>query len=60
MSINPNTNQGIAEVIYGNVDDYERCIVNMKKAENSWKTRPMPERGEIVRQIGEQLRKYCE
>jgi acyl-CoA reductase-like NAD-dependent aldehyde dehydrogenase len=47
-------------VIYGSVDDYERCISNMKKAENNWKSRPMPERGEIVREIGEQLRKYCE
>jgi acyl-CoA reductase-like NAD-dependent aldehyde dehydrogenase len=30
----------------------------MQDAEKAWKNTPMPKRGEIVRQIGEALRKF--
>lgn len=38
--------------------DYERCITNAKAAQREWQLTPAPVRGEIVRQIGEELRKY--
>ena len=38
--------------------DYERIVKTSQKAFSSWRTLPAPKRGEIVRQYGEELRKY--
>ncbi len=38
--------------------DTERCISNMMKAKAQWALTPAPKRGDIVRQIGDELRKY--
>ena len=40
------------------LEEYEKCITAMDKVEEKWKNLPGPKRGEIVRQIGEALRKY--
>jgi aldehyde dehydrogenase (NAD+) len=48
----------IASVYQASVEDYEAI---MKKAENAfkyWRKIPAPKRGEIVRQMGDKLRKY--
>jgi len=37
-------------------EDYEDCIAQMEKGKREWMLTPMPNRGEIVRQIGEALR----
>ena len=39
---------------------YEQVIKNAQNAFKSWKTIPAPQRGELVRQIGEELRKEKE
>ena len=37
--------------------DVDRCVANMNKAKKEWSRTPAPKRGEIVRQIGDELRK---
>lgn len=37
--------------------DAARCIANMKEAKAMWAKYPAPKRGEVVRQIGDELRK---
>lgn len=39
-------------------EDTQRCIDNMMKVKQEWALTPAPKRGEIVRQIGDELRKY--
>ena len=38
--------------------DYDRCVSAAQKAFKTWRMKPAPERGEIVRQYGEALRKH--
>jgi aldehyde dehydrogenase (NAD+) len=38
--------------------DYEKVMQQATHAFKSWKTMPAPQRGEIVRQYGDKLRKY--
>ena len=40
--------------------DYEKVIKTAQKAFVEWREIPAPKRGEIVRQYGEELRKYKE
>eukprot|EP01091_Cochliopodium_minus_P019057 TRINITY_DN788_c0_g1_i1.p1 TRINITY_DN788_c0_g1~~TRINITY_DN788_c0_g1_i1.p1 ORF type:complete len:530 (-),score=185.38 TRINITY_DN788_c0_g1_i1:33-1622(-) len=56
-SINPVDNEVIATVRGGSSEDYERVMEKLKKDEKTWRAIPMPKRGEIVRQIGDALRK---
>jgi aldehyde dehydrogenase family 7 protein A1 len=44
------------KVNLGTAADAERCIDNMNKAKKDWMMTPAPKRGEIVRQIGDELR----
>ncbi len=57
-SFSPSDGELIAGVHQANVEDYEDVIETAKKAFKVWRTVPAPKRGEIVRQIGEELRKY--
>eukprot|EP00922_Rhytidocystis_sp_ex-Travisia-forbesii_P059339 GHVS01088005.1.p1 GENE.GHVS01088005.1~~GHVS01088005.1.p1 ORF type:complete len:578 (+),score=66.14 GHVS01088005.1:132-1865(+) len=41
-------------------DSYEPCLVAMAGADAAWKQTPPPVRGEVVRLIGESVRKYKE
>lgn len=50
----------IAKVKYANENEYELCVEAAQKAFEVWKNIPAPKRGEIVRQIGEELRKNKE
>ena len=60
QSISPATGEVIAEVSQGNVDDYDACVVEARKAWSTWVDIPAPKRGEIVRQIGVALREKLE
>lgn len=55
--IDPATGQVIAEVATGTMKDYEECVKVARKAYKTWSNLPAPQRGEIVRQIGDELRK---
>mmetsp|Transcript_32048 Transcript_32048/g.37663 ORF Transcript_32048/g.37663 Transcript_32048/m.37663 type:complete len:532 (+) Transcript_32048:53-1648(+) len=55
-SYNPTTKEPIARIQFGNNDDYNRCLENMKSVERKWQRTPAPVRGEIVREIGQLFR----
>ena len=48
----------IASVNAATVEDYERTLKTAEEAFKVWRLIPAPKRGEIVRQMGEQFRKY--
>lgn len=56
-SKSPVDGQLIASVKASTPEDYERIVAQASEAFTHWKTVPAPQRGEIVRQIGEELRK---
>jgi len=55
-SVNPTNNEVIGKVRTGSVADYDRCVKSMQAVERMWAEYPAPKRGEIVRQIGDELR----
>lgn len=59
-SIDPGTGKAIASVRSGTVKEMEESIKVGVEAYKEWCQVPAPVRGEIVRQIGDELRKYKE
>jgi aldehyde dehydrogenase (NAD+) len=59
-SFSPSDGEKIATVQQAGLEDYREVIETAKEAFKSWQTWPAPKRGEIVRQIGLELRKYKE
>jgi aldehyde dehydrogenase (NAD+) len=57
-SLNPATGEPIAAVRLATVEDYERVAAVSLEAFREWRTWPAPRRGEIVRQLGEELRRH--
>lgn len=55
-SVSPIDGKPIASVVNGTAEDLETVITTAQKAFESWKQVPAPQRGEIVRQIGDALR----
>ena len=54
--ISPVDGKKIASVKFATAGDYNHVVETAAKAFKTWRTIPAPKRGEIVRQIGEQLR----
>ncbi len=59
-SVTPITGEVIGEIYQAGPDDYETVIAQAQKAFLEWRNIPAPKRGEIVRLIGNELRKYKE
>lgn len=59
-SIDPATGKIIAEVETATVQDYEKCVQSATEAYKVWSNVPAPQRGEIIRQVGDELRKNLE
>ncbi|HJV21859.1 MAG TPA: aldehyde dehydrogenase family protein [Holophagaceae bacterium] len=59
-SHNPATGELIATLIQGNDADYDQVMAASTKAFQTLRTLPAPARGEIVRQLGDEFRKYKE
>lgn len=57
QSVNPSTHEVIATVNCASEAQYQECIFAMNEEKVKWQTTPAPVRGEIVRQIGDELRK---
>lgn len=57
QSLNPSNNKVIANVSVGSEKDYHSAAKASVEAYHLWKFIPAPKRGEIVRQIGDELRK---
>ena len=54
----PNDDSVIGEVRLANADDYERVASTTAEAFTTWRLVPAPLRGEVVRLLGEEFRKY--
>jgi aldehyde dehydrogenase (NAD+) len=57
-SINPATGQRLAQVRGATPEDYEQVMASAVAAAAAWRQVPAPKRGEAVRLMGEELRKY--
>ena len=58
QSVNPATNEVIAEVHASSQADYDTIVKRAQEAFEIWRTTPAPRRGEAVRLCGEALRKH--
>ncbi len=59
-SYSPVDGKLISTIRTADTKDYEKVIQTAEKAFKNWRLTPAPKRGEVVRQIGEELRKYKE
>ena len=59
ISINPATGESIDSVPKTTKEDYEKIILRAEKNFLTWRMKPAPQRGEIIRQIGEALRQHA-
>ncbi len=57
-SVNPTTGEPIAKVAQVTEQDYDLIMDHAVEAFKSWRMIPAPKRGLIVRDLGEELRKY--
>ncbi len=57
-SFSPIDNSEIAKVTVTTKDEYEQVVAKAQEAFNVWRSTPAPKRGEIVRQIGLELREH--
>ncbi|MDE3161080.1 MAG: aldehyde dehydrogenase family protein [Acidobacteriota bacterium] len=55
-SINPTTGEALAKVLRAGPADYECVVSRAQAAFSEWRMIPAPKRGEIVREIGNELR----
>src|SRR5687767_6314278 len=56
VSVNPATGEPIARAVGASRESYERAVDSARAVFKQWRVMPPPQRGEIVRQIGEALR----
>ena len=56
--VSPVDGKHIASVYLASEEDYEKIVAKSDEAFKTWRKVPAPKRGEVVRQIGLQLRKY--
>ena len=57
VSCNPTTGEPIASVRQATAADYERVAVAAQSSFETWRMMPAPQRGEVIRQLGEALRR---
>lgn len=57
-SYNPTTGELIAQVQLASQEDYEKVVQASLQAFLSWRKIPAPQRGLVVRALGDELRKY--
>src|SRR5438046_1981611 len=58
VSVNPATGERLATVRGANQKSYDLAVESAVAAFTKWRTTPPPQRGEIVRQIGQALREH--
>lgn len=57
-SVSPVDNSLLGEVRVASEADYEKVFADAQQAYERWRQYPAPKRGEVVRQIGEELRRH--
>lgn len=60
VQVSPATGKEIGRVQMGSTDDYHQAVAAMDAVKKDWAEVPAPLRGEVVRLIGERLRKHKE
>ena len=60
VSSNPANDEPIARVRQATAEDYERVVAAAQEANLTWRMKPAPWRGEVVRELGEELRRNKE
>ncbi len=60
VSFNPATGEPISTVMMAGADDYEAAVAAAEKTFGKWRMMPAPQRGEVVRKVGEELRRFKE
>jgi aldehyde dehydrogenase (NAD+) len=58
VSVNPTTGEPIASVIQADETAYETVVQTAADSFGEWRMMPAPARGEVVRDLGNELRKY--
>ncbi len=59
-SVNPATGEVLGKVRQATAEEYEKVAAAADASFREWRLVPAPKRGEIVRQLGEELRKHKE
>lgn len=57
-SVNPATGETLGRVLCASEADYDRIVDESTAAFHAWRALPAPKRGDIVRQIGDELRTH--
>ncbi|MFQ5576973.1 MAG: aldehyde dehydrogenase family protein [Anaerolineae bacterium] len=60
VSVNPTTGQPIASIIQATPKTYNAVVQKATAAFNDWRTVPAPQRGQVIRDLGDALRQYKE
>ncbi len=60
FSLSPHDETPLAQIIQATPEDYERGMIIAMAARKKWAELPMPKRGDIIRDVGEELRKLKE
>ena len=58
ISVNPADGTPIARVRTASEDDYETVVAHAAKTFQKWRMLPAPKRGEIIRDVGDELRRH--
>jgi aldehyde dehydrogenase (NAD+) len=57
-SVNPSDGQELASVQMASAEDYERIVSESAEIFERWRMVPAPKRGQIVREVGDELRRF--
>jgi aldehyde dehydrogenase (NAD+) len=57
-STNPADGSELAQIRLASVEDYERVVSDATEVFQRWRMLPAPQRGQIVREIGDELRRF--
>ncbi len=57
-SLNPATGSELARIRLASAEDYERVVATSVDVFERWRMFPAPKRGQIVREIGDELRRF--
>ena len=60
VSYSPSTGAAIADVLMATAEDYDVVVERAQAAFVTWRDRPAPLRGQLIRDLGNRLREFCE
>ena len=56
ISLNPSTGEEIGRAPVTSREDYDRAVTRAQRAFVDWRMTPAPKRGQVVREIGDEIR----